>query len=543
MNTPSSQVLPVAWRFGLLHRLLIVIALLAVETLLISGLIQSPQLDQLTGAARLTHQVQHWAFRFFIAYAGSLAILLYLRGAESWTATAASNAEAPVNIRWLLLHGLLLAPFALLSMLLYRAGGVPFALLALGWHALGAAAVLALMLAAAPRLAWLAALRASGALRIYALVPATAALIVYKASQLLWGPAAALTFQLVRLLLHPFIPELSADASTRTLSTPNFSVQVSDICSGLEGVGLMLVFCAAWLWYFRRDYIFPRALVVLPIAVLVIFILNALRIAALVGIGAAGHQRVAAVGFHSQAGWIAFNLAAFGVALVMKRSAWLNRRPLHSQSAASGDDTAASLMPLLAILAAGMIAHALSAGFDLLYPLRLVCAALVLCVYRGAYRTLNWNFSWRGIAAGVAVFALWVLAARLLAAQAPIPDDLVALSAPLRFAWIVCRAAAAIITVPIAEELAYRGFLMRRMVHADFAAIGLKSVPWWAVAVSAAAFGVMHGSFWIPGIVAGLIYGAIAVQTGKIGESVAAHATTNSLIAIQVLLFGQWQLW
>src|SRR4029077_18313886 len=128
--------------------------------------------------------------------------------------------------------------------------------------------------------------------RIYALVPAAAALIVYKASQLLWGPAAALTFQLVRLLLHPFIPELSADASTRTLSTPNFSVQVSDICSGLGGVGLMLVFCAAWLWYFRRDYIFPRALVVLPIAVLVIFILNALRIAALVGIGAAGHQRV-----------------------------------------------------------------------------------------------------------------------------------------------------------------------------------------------------------------------------------------------------------
>jgi hypothetical protein len=35
-------------------------------------------------------------------------------------------------------------------------------------------------------------------------------------------------------------------------------------------------------------------------------------------------------------------------------------------------------MPLLAILAAGMIAHAVSTGFDLLYPLRLAAAVAVL---------------------------------------------------------------------------------------------------------------------------------------------------------------------
>jgi CAAX prenyl protease-like protein len=84
---------------------------------------------------------------------------------------------------------------------------------------------------------------------------------------------------------------------------------------------------------------------------------------------------------------------------------------------------------------------------------------------------------------------------------------------------------------------------MRRLVKADFTAASFSSVPWWAICLSAVVFGITHGSFWLPGIIAGLVYGGIAVKSGKIGESVVAHATTNSLIAIQVLLFGQWQLW
>ena len=84
---------------------------------------------------------------------------------------------------------------------------------------------------------------------------------------------------------------------------------------------------------------------------------------------------------------------------------------------------------------------------------------------------------------------------------------------------------------------------MRRVANADFAAMAFASVPWWAIGISAAVFGIAHGSFWAPGIIAGLVYAVLAVKTGKMGESVVAHATTNSLIAMQVLLFGQWQLW
>lgn len=543
MNTPLPEILSVAGRrSGLLARLLIVIGFLAVETLLISGLIQSPSLDRLAGAAKLTHDIQHWAFRFLIAYAGSFAILLYLRGAGRNERVSAAIAEAPVSMQWLFVHAMLLVPFALLSMRLYRDGSTPFVLLALGWHGFGLAAALALLAAVAPLKSWHGALRHTGGLPAYAVLPATGALLAFRVSQLLWGPAAALTFQLAGIIVRPFCPTLVTDPASLTLTTDHFSVQVSEVCSGLEGVGLMLVFCSAWLWYFRREYIFPRALIIFPIAVLTIFLLNALRIAALVLIGDAGHQGIAAVGFHSQAGWIAFNLAAFGVAFAARRSAWLSSsvtktaRPAH-------DATSAYLLPLLAILATGMIARALSSGFDFWYPARLVGAAVVLYIFRGSYRSLNWNFSWRGVAAGAGVFAVWSAFAHFLAKPAPPPADLANLSAPLRAGWIACRAAAAIITVPLAEELAYRGYLMRRIVQADFEGVALKDVSFAAIAISAVVFGVTHGSFWLPGIIAGLVYAVVAVKTGKIGESVVAHATTNSLIAVQVLLFGQWQLW
>jgi exosortase E/protease (VPEID-CTERM system) len=546
VNPPQSGTVRLNFsRFGLLARLLVAVAILAIETLFISGLIQSPLLDSLTGAARVTHEIQHWLFRFAIAYAASLAILLFLRGSGSIASTLAAPADAPVRVPWLALHLALLAPFALLSAQLYRGGDASFALLALGWHACGLAAAAALFAGLAPLHVWSAAIRRTRSLPLYALLPAAGALLAYKLSQMLWAPASELTFLIVQFLVHPLIPSLRTDASTLTLITSHFSVQVSEECSGLEGVGLMLAFCCAWLWYFRREYLFPRALLIVPSAVLLIFLLNSVRIAALVLIGDAGYQKIAAVGFHSQAGWIAFNLAAFAVAYVAKRSRWLNRTVVEPAAAAAEvtDATAAYLMPLLAILAAGMLTHALSSGFDFLYPLRIVCAVAALWLFRNSYGGLDWGFSWRGVSMGIAVFGVWAAMARFATMPAAAPSELAQLPGASRAAWIACRAAAAIITVPIAEELAYRGFLMRRIVRADFESLSLSAVPWTAVLISAIVFGITHGRLWIAGIVAGLGFGTLAVRTGKIGESVAAHATTNALIAMQVLLFGQWQLW
>jgi len=52
--------------------------------------------------------------------------------------------------------------------------------------------------------------------------------------------------------------------------------------------------------------------------------LNALRIAILMLIGNAGFPDVAAYGFHSQAGWIAFNSVACGLAFLSRRGSGFN---------------------------------------------------------------------------------------------------------------------------------------------------------------------------------------------------------------------------
>jgi exosortase E/protease (VPEID-CTERM system) len=530
--------LGMAWRVG------VVAVVLAVETLLMSYLIQKTPVDWVSGPARVVRDVQHWFFRFLIVYAVALTMFSFLRSGANRSATP-SWADVPWRSGRLAIHVCLLLPFAVLSADLYSGAlSAPFTVVAIAWHACALAAALALLAAAAPLGLWMSAVRRTGLVPLYALFAALAAVVAIQLSQRLWEPTAALTFRLVLLLLNPLLPGLEGNFSTLTLSTDRFAVTISEQCSGLEGVGLMLAFCATWLWYFRREYRFPRALIIVPAAVLLAFILNVLRIAALVAIGDAGYPGVAMVGFHSQAGWIAFNSVALGVAVLAKRSSWLRRGPSAPAAAAHADNaTAAYLMPLLAILAAGMIAHALSAGFELLYPLRLVAAIAVLWVYRKSYATLDWSISWRAPATGVAIAAVWFLFAHFLIPPSARPEALGALPAPWRAAWITARVLAATLTVPIAEELAYRGYLMRRLVDADFQSVKFASIRWPALAVCAATFGMMHGTLWLPGILAGLAYGAIAIKTGRIGEAVVAHATTNAFLAAAVLLFDQWQLW
>ena len=122
-------------------------------------------------------------------------------------------------------------------------------------------------------------------------------------------------------------------------------------------------------------------------------------------------------------------------------------------------------------------------------------------------------------------------------------SGLATLPVTARLAWLACRTLAAVVTVPIAEELAFRGFLIRRLISVNFDSLGLRSFTWLSLLGSSLAFGFMHGGRWVAGTVAGLLYAAVLLRRGRIGDAVAAHATTNALLAAWVLLTGNWALW
>jgi len=101
----------------------------------------------------------------------------------------------------------------------------------------------------------------------------------------------------------------------------------------------------------------------------------------------------------------------------------------------------------------------------------------------------------------------------------------------------------AVITVPIAEELAFRGFLLRRIASADFESVAWRAFSWAPFLISSVAFGLLHGDRWLAGILAGMVYAVAMLREGRIGEAVVAHAVTNGLLALYVLITGNWQLW
>jgi exosortase E/protease (VPEID-CTERM system) len=447
-------------------------------------------------------------------------------------------------------HIFFLAVFLDLSFVPAKSSGAWELLLLASWYGAGVIAIVLAAFAFVPPRFCFELLRGTGYVWIFAAIAAVLAwrfvLPLRSAwNSSLWRPATDATFGMTKFLLQPFLSNLVMDRAHLIIGSSRFSVTIGAACSGFEGAGLMLVFSLGWLWFFRWECRFPQALVLIPASIAVMWLLNAVRIAVLILIGTAGFPAVAVGGFHSQAGWISFNLVALGVSLAATHVPWWRsgqREPLPASGLAE-NPTAVYLLPFLAILAAAMISRATSDGFEWLYPLRVFAAAAALWFFRNKYLALNWRLSWCAPVIGVLVFLLW-----MSLENGKHPDNspafhLAAYPAAARIVWLVFRILAAVVTVPIAEELAFRGFLIRRLMASDFASLDLRSHTYMAVLVSSVIFGLMHGERWIAGAIAGLLYAIVFLRRGSLGDAVLSHAATNALIALSVLTQGKWYLW
>ena len=167
-----------------------------------------------------------------------------------------------------------------------------------------------------------------------------------------------------------------------------------------------------------------------------------------------------------------------------------------------------------------------------------------VCLFRGSYRELRWTWSWQAVAAGLVVFVLWLglepTAAR--AQSAVLPSALSELPTGLASTWLVFRVLGSVITVPVAEELAFRGYLSRRVSSSRFLSLPLRNVSWIGLIVSSLVFGAMHNRI-VAGTIAGLVFGLVARRRGELSDAILAHATTNALLAAYVLTTGSWTLW
>jgi exosortase E/protease (VPEID-CTERM system) len=529
----------------LLGRVSALAALFVLELVALSIWLDNAALAGSRGLAGSVHDWGAWSVRAVVGFAGLFVTCAFMKNRPLLESISTSLAGERVRRDLLGLHFVAIALFGVLSNFLYK--GAAGNALAIAWLAVGLGAIALGVAAFVPSATWVRLIRGTGQLWLGVFVAVACACVGGNAIRSLWAPAARLTLALVHFLLRFSLPGLVADPAKMSIGTARFSVEIANECSGLEGIGLMLAFTGIWLALFRKECRFPNALVLLPVGVVIMFLLNAVRIAALVAIGNAGAERIALGGFHSQAGWIAFNVVALGFAVSARHVPWLVIAKGHDErkmAVPRQNGTAAYLMPFILILAAGMASTAASSGFEWMYGLRLFAAVGAIWFYRRHYAGLGWRCTWFGPAAGLAVFVLWIALDRSGHAGADaMPTALAAASSGWRDLWIAVRAAAAIATVPLAEELAFRGYLLRRFIAADFESISLQKFNWLALVASSVLFGLLHGNRWFAGTLAGAVYGVAILRRGKIGDAVAAHATTNALLAGYVLLFGKWHYW
>ena len=379
--------------------------------------------------------------------------------------------------------------------------------------------------------------------------------LLARASEGVWPWFSRITMTAAAALLSLLAStELVVDVERLYLGLGDFVVEISAACSGIQGMGLMAALTTAYVVRFRHGLRLPRALVIVPVGIVLAFAFNIVRIAALVWVGARISPDVAMGGFHSKAGWLATCLLALGLVFWVRRSPSLSiaaradaehRRVTEAENAA-----AAYLVPLLVNLALILVTGAVVASFDLLYPVRVLLVGGVLAWWHPWKRLAtvpstvqSWRPSAIAVLLGVAVVPLWLLLVHPSpGGDAHFANGLAALPPGGRATWLAARVLGATLLVPVIEELAFRGFLLRRLHAADFDRVSytaaVRPVP---LVASAAAFGALHSSF-VAGTIAGLAYGLALIPRGRLLDAVAAHAVTNAILIGYALMTSSWYL-
>lgn len=521
------------------------IALLVGELLYLTVRFDSQGLDD---ASSPWLRLVSWSPQYLRLAITVAVVLLLLNGRRL---LAGARVEATPHLSsaraWLALHVGALLLFIQVSAVVFdpAAAGRHPALWVGCWCLTGATALVSWALAFSPRHVGFLSARPGRTLVGLGVVLGSAAWLSGFLTEALWPPLAQYTFSLVSGILGVVYPHVVSNPAKLIIGTPTFKVAIAPACSGYEGVGLLLAFLTIYLWIFRRELRFPGALALLPLGAVAIWLVNALRIVALIVIGTSGWPAIALGGFHSQAGWLAFNAVGLAFVAILNRGRFFMTSSAASPATEQDDDsTTAYLAPFLVVMASAMLTGAFSAGIDWLYPVRVIAAVWVLWIFRKSYSNLGWTLSWRAIAIGCATFAVWVALVPAAPSEAERwPAALQSVPVHWAAAWLVLRVVGYTITVPLVEELAFRGYLTRRLMRADFQHLPLGLFSWSSFVISSLLFGALHGGLWLAGTIAGMTFALALYQRRALGDAVLAHATTNGLIAVYVLTTGRWSVW
>jgi CAAX protease family protein len=180
------------------------------------------------------------------------------------------------------------------------------------------------------------------------------------------------------------------------------------------------------------------------------------------------------------------------------------------------------------------------------FPLQTIVCGFLLAKWWRSYE-FSWLTGWKfALLAGIAVLAIWV-APQSLFGFPPRNNGFnpwfFGSGAPF-WANTILRVIRLVIVVPLLEEIFWRGFLLRHLVHDPFDQVPFGQLNWRSFAWVTLLFGGAHwGADFVPALITGAIYNYVAIRTKSLGACVISHALTNLLLGVYIFRTGQWGFW
>lgn len=194
-----------------------------------------------------------------------------------------------------------------------------------------------------------------------------------------------------------------------------------------------------------------------------------------------------------------------------------------------------------------------------LYLAKTLVAGWLLWEFRREIAEMKWNFSWEGIAVGVAGVVMWIHLDDL-ARLVNLPPTMLKLGKPpepgtewnpfvqfgdgalLAWFFVLVRTLGSSVVVPPMEEVMYRSLVWRWLANQDFLKVPLNLWRPFPILLSSAVFAFTHHEV-VAAFLYALLMHALVWRKGRLGDAIVAHGVTNFLLALWVVFRPEWRFW
>lgn len=527
---------------------LIALVLIVVEVLIVSVSFDSATLDTHNrGILATPLQYAGVLIQWSAVFAGAYLLVFLIGKRESHSDERASACKGSPLLALIPVNLVAFAIFYWLTQQIFTdlpISNQTFWLLVSGWLASGLVVAITIAGIALPFRQWAKLLVDNRSHLLLCALVATLVTVTSLISKNLWPAFIYPTFAASEWLLSLIGPVIASPANLH-LGIDLFIVHISAQCSGVEGMGLAVSFTLLYLFMIRDNLRFPHALLLIPLAAALSWLLNVVRITVLIILGEYVSADFAVGGFHSQAGWFTFIGLALIIIYCFDRIHWF-RKPASmaaTETPASApirrDTASAILICFVAFLLGALVSGLSENAMNWLYPVKALAGGLaVVYLWRALDISPPLHVA-ESIGYGLLVLLLWVLMIPADAEfNASLSAELAAAGMGLQILWIAIRVVGSVAVAPIIEELVFRSYLFSRISGQPIEHHRPMAFHLLAIVVSSIAFGAIHNQ-WLAGTAAGVVY-AIARYRGNLASAIVAHTTTNACLCVYAIGFSEW---